>query len=248
VGFPPLANDDKWSAFFMDAKSHITARPEDFEQSDEYKRIAHGQSRQTTGGDIPSVAFILPSTKESIAAASHLRDKGKTYLVGGIRLPGLITPADMLKQLSDIPDQRFPIVVFSDQILSPADASILVRTDEFDKFYSPFEAILNIKYGYRLAIWTMSGYAVVEPHAPDLIDVFEKLILHFKSCDSCGSSWDMKQMQSMRLPNVRNHNALRKLRFFRSAVINAYQDKPEDLAALDLLKQVSALELQVKLA
>jgi hypothetical protein len=234
--------------FSMDETGHMTTGPEDFEQSDEYKRIAYGQSTETSGGDIPSVAFILPSTKESIAAASHMRDKEKAYLVGGMRLPGLMTPADMLTQLSDIPDQRLPIIVFSDQILSPADASILVRTDELDKFYSPFEAILNIKYGYRLAIWTMSGYAVVEPHAPDLIKVFEKLILYFKSCEGYGSSWDMRQMQSIRLPNVRNYNALRKLRFFRSAVINAYRDDPEDVAVLDLLNQVSVLELQVKLA
>ncbi len=159
-----------------------------------------------------------------------------------------MTPADMLTQLSDIPDQRLPIVVFSDQILNPADASILVRTDESDRFYSPFEAILNIKYGYRLAIWTMSGYVALEPHAPDLINVFEKLILHFKSCESCGSGWDVRQMQSMRLPNVRNYNALRKLRFFRSAVINAYRDDAQDASVHDLLNQVSALELQVKLA
>ena len=135
--------------------------------------------------------------------------------------------------------------MFSDQILSSADASILVRTDGADTFYSPFEAILNIKYGYRLAIWTKSGYAVVEPHAQDLSCVFEKLVLHFQSCDQYGPEWDMRDMQNLRTPGMRSYHALRKLRHFKSAVVSAYRNDPGDAAALDLLAKVSTLEHRV---
>lgn len=217
----------------QDASGSMTISPEAFERSEQFKQGAQ------------AVAFILPSTKAALQAAMRLQERGQAMLVGGLERNGLLAPVDMLARLATAPTQRPMLMVFSDQILSSADASILVRTDEGERYYSPFEAILNIKYGYRLAVWTASNYVVVEPHAPDLSIVFDKLVLHLRHCEQHLPDWDVKELQSMRTTAMRNYNAKRKLRFLRSAIINAYRDTPTNEVALALLRSVGAMEQRV---
>lgn len=220
----------------------MIVKPEDFPLSEVYKRIM--ENVEGEAGTEP-VAFILPSTRESIATAMRLGNEGGVRVIGGLGLTGMTSPADLLALIREESVRRQPLVVFTDQILSSADASILVRTDESNIFCSPIEAILNIKYDYRLEIWTISGYITVEAHAPSLEAVFECIVLHLQSCKAYGAGWEMRGMQNLRTYNVRRHNAMRKLRFFRSAVINAYCESPWHPAAILLLNQINNLERQV---
>jgi len=210
---------------------------------DVLRHFKSDRDRGFEGGTGTPVALISPSTIEIISESSNLRDLGVIQLVGGIEFPGLQRPADIISLLKTGP-ARPDLILLSDQILSSPDASVLVRTDEIDQYFSPIEAILNLKYGYRLAIWTISGYVAIEPYAPAISIVFQKLTQYLGDCESLGSHWNVRELQRLRLPAERHYRALRKVRHFRSAVLNGFRYSPNDPAGLALLQKADVLEQQ----
>lgn len=195
-------------------------------------------------GFAPPVAVIAPSTESEIEEAFRLQEAGLVRIVGGLATLDLLRPVDAIDRLK-ASMERTAFIVFSDQILAPADASVLVRTGALDAYFSPFEAILNAKYGYRLAVWNPHRYRTVEPCTHDLRAVFGELAAYLQSCRALGDLWKVRNLQKLRSPAERTTGAMRKLRFFRSAVINAYRHDPGDPVALSLLQGADCLQQRI---
>lgn len=193
----------------------------------------------------PPLALIVPSTTRTTEESIRLHGLGVASMVGDGATPGALRPADVVSLIRSETTQP-DLIVFSDQILHPADASILVRTDTADMYFSPIETILNVKYGYRLAIWTAQDYKVIEPRATEISMIFSALVGHLHDCATIPQNWNMREAQKQRLPLGRRRMARRKLRLLKSAVIDAFRFGPDDLATGELLGRVEAMERQME--
>lgn len=192
-------------------------------------------------GGHPS-ALILPSTTAVIGEVDRMRESVGLTVVGGStqdRLP----PSVLLKAMARSGNRPL-LLIFTDQIMSPADASILIKTNDAEAFFSPLEFILNSRYGYRLVIWKQNGYTAVEPGS-SISEVFAPIADHLQHCCTLGDEWLERKRQYQRNPTTRRFNALRKLRFFRSNVINAYCTEPATTELAELLQQIVRMEQKV---
>lgn len=198
-------------------------------------------SAESRGAKCSPVAFIFPSTSAVLDVANRYRQLGEVTIVAGTSVPGSLPAAALIKNLSaDAPRPR--LVIFSDQIMSPADASILVKTNDASAFFSPLEFILNARYGYRLVIWGQDGGTVVESGRSDISEVLPPISSYLRACYTLGDDWLARGKQHLRNPESRRHIALRKLRFFRSAVVNAYRTEPASIEVTKLLQRITHME------
>ncbi|HST44688.1 MAG TPA: hypothetical protein VLK29_05620 [Luteimonas sp.] len=189
----------------------------------------------------PPVALLVPTTSDNLAEAARLRDAGSILLVADAAHPGATGPSDILLRLASAPGSRPDLVVFSDQILSAADANVLVHGDRIDAFVSPFEAVLNLKYGYCLGVWAPGGYRRIAPGTATPV-VLAAVARHLLECDTLGDAWLVRHLQRLRSPARRRADARRKLRFFRSAISNVFRMSPDDPEARQMRDTVAALE------
>lgn len=195
----------------------------------------------TRSGAGDPVAFILPTTSAVLEVVNRYRQLGELTIVAGTSVPGSLPAAALIKTLSaDGP--RPLLVIFTDQVMSPADASILVKTDDANAFFSPLEFILNVRYGYRLVIWGQDGGTVVESGRSDISEVLAPISGYLRACYTLGDDWLARGQQYQRNPESRRHSALRKLRFFRSAVVNAYRTEPASVEVTKLLQRITHME------
>lgn len=186
-------------------------------------------------------AFILPTTSAVLEVVNRHRQLGDVAIVAGTSVPGSLPAAALVKTLSaDGPMPR--LVIFTDQVMSPADASILVKTNDANAFFSPLEFILNVRYGYRLVIWGQEGGTVVESGRSEISEVLSPISSYLRACYTLGDDWLARGMQHLRNPESRRHSALRKLRFFRSAVVNAYRAEPASVEVAKLLQRITHME------
>lgn len=191
-------------------------------------------------------AVVLPTTAQTIQLARRLQAR-HGYLVVGGRLPGpSLSPAQLLQEVRQGQDRRPPVLVFTDQIVGAADASILVRSVSGDRYFSPLEFILGAKYGYTLIVWTRTQDRLVPPGHEDIAAVMSALACHLDSAAALDELWLAESVQELRTPLGRRILAQRKLRFFKAAVINAYRDAPEDLGAERMIRKVEVLETSVE--
>lgn len=214
----------------------MVAQPHAFPDTPQYRMAIAGW-----GGQKLLSAFVLPTTRAVVAAAERLASRDGLLRVGCMPETGACRAVQILQRLRNSPE-RPPIVVFTDQLLDQADASILVKTDAGDRYLSPVEAILSANYKYQLLVWTDAGFEVVRPGEADLPTLARLLLRHLDCAGALGSQWEVAHLQALRLPDVRQYNARRKIRFFRSAVINAFRDEPHAVEAIEMLSRVRALE------
>lgn len=193
------------------------------------------------------VAIVVPTTPRTVGLATRMRAVQGFALVGDGSLAPSRAPAQILRQLRDGVG-RPDLVVFTDQIVGAADASILVRSTSGDRYFSPLELILCAEYGYALAVWTGAGDRRIAPGTQDITIVMSALASHLDSADALGAAWLARSMQEGRTPRGRRIFAQRKLRFFKAAVINAYRDAPDDPAAEKMMERIDALEATIGVA
>ncbi len=195
-------------------------------------------TRSGYGGPL---AFILPSTTAVLEVASRCRQNGELTIVASSLVPDSLSAAALVKMLS-AGESRPLLVIFTDQIMNPADASILVKTNDADAFFSPLEFILNARYGYRLVIWDQFEGTVIESGRSEIAEVLAPLSRYLRACYTLGDDWLVRGEQHLRNPETRRHRALRKLRLFRSAVVNAYRTEPDSVEVAELLQRITRME------
>jgi len=133
------------------------------------------------------------------------------------------------------------IIVRTDQLYQPTEATVLIQLRDRSLFLSPVEFILNDKYGYPLVIWTAAGLVTLPPESP-FKDIGLQLVQHLQDCSLLGASWLERDHQALRTPEHRGKARNRQLRFLRSSVANAYRDAPTSPLAFPLLDRITGIE------
>jgi hypothetical protein len=193
-------------------------------------------------GSRQRMACVVPTTSAVLARVKKFEANAAIAVVSPRFGEGKSTLKSLLSRVGAAQAAPKTVVVFSDQILDPADATLFVRHDSGDGFFSPLEAILNIKYDYELDVWAGQSSTKIPAGAGTVESVLSSVVGHVRSCETLGDLWRMRELQGMRTPAFRIYQARRKLRFFKSAVVNAYAEKPTHPELARLLAHAEAIE------
>lgn len=168
------------------------------------------------------VAIVLPTTHATLKLAKMLHKRGEaTPIRGDVEIQPFGIQVDHL--LADLSNGCSPnLLIFSDQLVSASDATILIRTATTSTFVSPLELILNRKYGYELQLWRSTGLHAVAAQIDDPESIYRHLLTYLSACSLLGDIWLARRLQVQRLPEMRLYIAKRKARMFRSAIFDLY--------------------------
>lgn len=178
------------------------------------------EARKLVGGSNP-VAVVLPTTNSIMNAALACQVRGEVELVGESSNPGIITPSQILTRTTQ--GLRPDCLIFTDQILSPANATVRLKTVIGDYFISPVEMILCLKYQYDLVIWIGREYSVLKAGQQTAEAICSSVNTHFSAAYQLGSQWLMRDSQNLRKSDVREHGARTRISLIRSLAMNAYR-------------------------
>lgn len=192
------------------------------------------------------LAKILPTTRDWLAFARNVQGQlpGATAVVGQSDEDGMLRPQGLLRALAS-GSRPHLIVIFADQLTTSNDATVLIRSDHGDYYVCPLEYILNTTYGYVLSYWGANGERLVGERSGDPIDVLAPLAAYLNECHALGQEWLARSVQLERSPEFRRDEALRKLRYFRSAIADAFRNDPINADAASFMSR--ALNLEQKL-
>ncbi len=184
-----------------------------------------------------ALAIVLPTTRA--VAESFKKADGSITVIGRAGQNGVETAPTVLSLLSSGHPLR-TLVVHTDQLYQPADATILALLPERSIFVSPVECILNDRYGFDLSIWTAAGMVFVPAKTP-INDIIAKVAGHLKDCFYLGSDWMEAGQQIQRTVEYRQKFGGRQLRYLTSSIANAFMNAPENDEVSHLLERVGAL-------
>lgn len=194
------------------------------------------------GTDKPPIALVIPSTRLSLDLANRLVRERVLLAVTGGSTSG-ITPSAILVQAGV--GERPTLAIFCDQLVSAQEATILLRTDTGDFHISPFELILNQRYGYHLVIWGPDGYSTTIGYCSDSAHILQQIFNHLTECNTLGDQWLGRGDQALRTPAIRTYNARRKVRMFKSSLVAHYPADRCDAELDALLERIDSMELSL---
>jgi hypothetical protein len=187
----------------------------------------------------PPTAFVLPTTRGVLARLAPAAAAGAIRMCG-VEARGAAPPATILGELRE-GVRPGVVVVFEDQLAGPAHATLLVRRAEGAVHVSPVGFILADAYGYRLAVWCRDRNRILD--GPQPIDtVAAATVAHLESCRRLGAEWSCRDAQEQREPALRRTAALRKLRYLRSCVANAFMARPDSTDCHGFMARIASLE------
>lgn len=197
---------------------------------------------QTTG-----LAKILPSTRDWLVFARNVKGQlaGATALVGRSAEGGMLRPQGLLRAVAS-GSRPHLIFIFADQLTTSHDATVLVRSDEGDYYVCPLEYILHTTYGYVLSYWGATGERLVDARSKGPADVIAPIAAYLNECDALGEEWLVRSFQHERSPESRREGALRKLRYFKSVIADAYRNDPINADAASLMSRATSLEMRLR--
>lgn len=168
------------------------------------------------------VALVLPTTRA--IGERHLARQGSWSVIGRSGGAGGQGAVEVLRHLS-MAREPGPVIIHTDQLYQPADATILALLEDRSIFLSPVECILNDRYGYRLLVWTASGLRTLPSGSP-MKDIVSLVVRHLHDCSMLGAAWLERDQQVQRTMMHRREAGKRQLRFLRSSVADAYREEP----------------------
>lgn len=189
--------------------------------------------------DSSPVALVIPSTRLALDLANRLVKERELLVVTGGSSSG-ISPSAILAQVGA--GERPTLAIFCDQLVSAHEATILLRTDTGDFHVSPFELILNQRYGYHLVIWGADGYSTTDGYCSDRTHILHQIFNHLTECNTLGDQWLRRDDQALRMPAIRAYNARRKVRMFKSSLVSHYPADRFDAELDALLDRVDSME------
>lgn len=186
------------------------------------------------------LVFVLPTTADVLRILSETLHDSR-YVVGGQEYGSYQTPAELLAGLKDSQHQPY-VVVLTDQLVAQSDTPVLVKSESGNIYVSLLEFVLNVSYGYTVVVWTRQGFLKYPPGMLS-IEASSKIILeHLESAEKLGEAWQMAGQQTFRCEDVRRFNAKRKLRLFKSSVINTYRHMPAAAGVKSLFARIKAMD------
>lgn len=183
--------------------------------------VAHYCEARKLVGSANPVAVVLPTTKLVMSAALACQARGGVELVGESSDPAIITPLQMLTRTTR--GLKPDCLIFSDQILSPANATVRVKADIGDYFISPVEIILCLKYQYDLVVWVGDDYLHLKASQQTLETICSSINIHLTAAYHLGNQWLLRESQHLRKSDVRAHSARTRISLIRSLAMNAYR-------------------------
>lgn len=197
---------------------------------------------QTTG-----LARILPSTRDWLAFVRDVQGRlaGATALVGRSAEAGMLSPQGLLRAVASGSTPHL-IFIFADQLTTSHDATVLVHSDHGDHYVCPLEFILHTNYGYVLSYWGAKGERLVDARSKGAPDVLAPIAAYLNDCSALGEEWLARSFQHERSPEFRREEALRKLRYFKSVVADAFRNDPLNADATSLMTRATSLEMRLR--
>lgn len=193
------------------------------------------------------VAKILPTTRSWLAFAreASCQQAGTTTIVDGSGSRNAVRPTGLLRALASGSRPNL-IIIFADQLTASSDATVLVRANRGNYYVSPLEYILHATYGYVLSFWGLNGEQWVHERDESALNVLSALDVYLRECHGLGEEWLARSVQGERTQEYRREEALRRLRFFRSAIADAFCNDPTNAHASSLLSRALAIEQKLR--
>lgn len=157
----------------------------------------------------------------------------------------MLSPQGLLRALASGSTPSL-IFIFADQLTTPHDAMVLVRCDQGDYYVCPLEFILHTNYGYILSYWGAAGERIVDARSKGPTELLAPMAEYLNECDALGEEWLARSYQRERSPEFRREVAMRKLRYFKSAIADVFRNDPLNADAASLMSRASSLEMRLR--
>lgn len=180
---------------------------------------------------------LVPSTAETFAGIPRWVQEWPDLLVVAPSRPESIAPQHLLDMVRSPGALPARIIVFSDQLVSALHANVPVHCAGGVEYVSGLEAVLHVRYAYRIGTWTQYGFVVQNPPGTMEISI-RMLVQYFSDCKSLGDSWLMRDAQKFRSIRERISQARRELRFLESAVLYAFHANRVDEGAQEVIVRI----------
>ncbi|MEO7326278.1 MAG: hypothetical protein ABIW82_15760 [Dokdonella sp.] len=178
---------------------------------------SYERQARSTGAHV----LMLPTTSPILAAVERLGLRPKVDAVVGRRSrQSTMVPADLLAHLADnrlMSDAR--IIVFTDQLVSPVDAPLLVSRNGRTQYVSALEYVLNAEY--QCPLFAMNGRQLdYLPGNSPADRVLNFIVDHLDANELLGEAWLARSLQIQRQPQERRFQQRRRVRAMRSSIMH----------------------------
>lgn len=165
------------------------------------------------------VAIVLPTTHATLAVVDALACTGDIDAVIGTWGDSGKSPAWLLNRLAERDSPRQRIIVFTDQLTSPTNATLYVSRNGASFWLSALESAIHGMYPVKLSILIGNDF----PKTDTTTSTAEILRLqhdHLHAASRLGNDWLARYQQSERTPAMRMRQAKIRLRRFHSATLH----------------------------
>ena len=181
--------------------------------------------------------YVVPTINSTLNAIPSWLDTPRV-VVAGVPVPRALAPTELLARLKAGGAQQPRIAIaFSDQLVAPEDAPLLVEHIGITQYISALEVVAHINYQFCVNVWTGKGFE--SPPLPcDPPDVLRLLLRYYSACEELGSQWLMRESQNKRSTTYRINQTSRRLQLMHSVVLHAFQDFPLPTSYQALVKRI----------
>lgn len=168
-------------------------------------------------------ALLVPSSPATLKAVSKWAADG-VAVVG--RVPGTVSPQALLS-LVDGGQAKRPHtgIIFSDQLVSPVDAPLLIQRGGNRRYVSALELLCHTRHGFPVSAWTGASFEPAPPGCePD--ELLSLLVRYLEACDGLGNDWLMRDAQAECAASHRLNDARRRLQLFQSVILHSFSETP----------------------
>lgn len=194
----------------------------------------------------PRRVLLVPTVASTVDALAGWRAKWPNLQVVAPGLPGGLAPYQLISMMSGTEARPDRIVLYADQLVSPAHARIPIRRGQSVLYVSGLEALLVVRHGYALSC-ALPPEQGEDSECTDAHGAFALSLDFLDRCDALGDAWRVRASQSERTVEARMGAARRELRYLESAVLHAAADDPA-ATVTDVLSRIRASHKQMKQA
>jgi len=187
------------------------------------------------------VLFAVPSTEATLQCIPRWLAARPGTAVVAPAVAGQLTPAQWLARQRAAPGQDRFLIVFSDQLLSAADAPMLVEQGGRLSYLPGLEVVAQGGHGFAVAAWVGNGFEAA-PRDGGPVAILGLLARHLAACAELGAPWLMREAQQQRCADAHVAEARRRLRVFHSAIMHARGDAPLGPEARAIVRRIVDLQ------
>lgn len=196
-----------------------------------------------TAGVEGSTLVVLPTTRKAVEVALRESDSKHLIVADPAIIHAAIDPPSYLALCSqhEACGQRPPSAyVFSDQIVDPAIATLLVERAGVREFLPATEVLARANHAVAVHVWTRRELVAVTPTpARDPRPVLRAMCTYYDACADLGDDWLMRGRQRRRQVESRVDSAMRRLRLYESVVMQAFATNDLYEEARGMLREIA---------